>query len=62
MELTTKARLRVLRFEDGGVEPGTEGTINYVGPVPGVGQQIGVKLDDNRTVVLVVGSDEFELI
>jgi hypothetical protein len=44
------------------IEPGSEGTVNYVGRFPGEGQQIGVDWDSGRTLMLVVGEDEFELV
>lgn len=58
------ARVRLLSMPDdpNPLEPGSEGTINYVGNLPGEGQQIGVDWDNGRTLMLIVGVDEFELV
>lgn len=58
------ARVRLLSMPDDPdpIEPGSEGTINYVGKFPGEGQQIGVDWDNGRTLMLIVGVDDFELV
>lgn len=64
MDLIVGARVRLLSMSDDPdpIEPGSEGTINYVGTFPGDGQQIGVKWDSGRTLMLIVGEDKFELV
>lgn len=44
------------------IPSGTQGTVNYVGKFPGEGQQIGVKWDNGRTLMVIVGVDEFRLL
>jgi hypothetical protein len=64
MDLTVGARVRLLSMpnDPNPIEPGSEGTINYVGKFPGEGQQIGVDWDSGRTLMLIVGEDDFELV
>ena len=58
------ARVRLLNMPDdpNPLPEGSEGTVNYVGKFPGEGQQIGVKWDNGRTLMLIVGVDDFEVI
>lgn len=42
--------------------PGSRGTVNYVGKRGGMGQQIGVKWDNGRTLMLVNGTDRFRIL
>lgn len=44
------------------IPAGAQGTVNYVGKFPGLGQQIGVKWDNNRTLMLINGVDEFKVL
>lgn len=41
------------------IEPGSLGTVTHVSPGP---QQIGVKWDSGRTLMLVAGTDKFEIV
>ena len=58
------ARVRLLSMPDDPdpIPAGTEGEVNYVGKFPGEGQQIGVDWDNGRTLMLIVGVDDFELV
>lgn len=64
MELIKGARVRLLSMPDDPdpLPAGSEGTINYVGKFPGEGQQIGVDWDNGRTLMLIVGVDDFEVL
>ena len=64
MDYEKGARVRLINMPDDPdpIEPGSEGTINYVGSVGGFGQQIGVKWDSGRTLMLIVGVDDFEVL
>lgn len=44
------------------IPPGTQGTVNYVGRFAGEGQQIGVKWDNDRTLMLINGVDIFKVL
>lgn len=54
-------RVRLIHMPDDPdpIPEGSEGEINYVGQVSGFGQQIGVKWDSGRTLMLIVGVDKF---
>lgn len=54
-------RLRLLEMPNDPcpIEPGSLGTVTYVSPGP---QQIGVKWDSGRTLMLVAGVDKFEIV
>ena len=64
MDYEKGSRVRLINMPDDPdpIEPGSEGTINYVGRVSGFGQQIGVKWDSGRTLMLIVGVDDFEVL
>lgn len=62
VEIGSRIRLLYMGNDPDPVPPGTEGVVNYVGPVCSIGQQIGVKWDDGRTLMLIVGEDRFELV
>ncbi len=44
------------------IAPGTKGTVNYVGKVATLGQQIGVLWEDGSTLMLVNGTDRFRIL
>jgi hypothetical protein len=57
-------RIRLISMEDDPqpVEPGTEGTVTSISDLGRDGQVVGVKWDNGRTLNVIPGADEYEII
>lgn len=57
-------RIELVRMDDDPdpIPAGTQGVVNYVGSLGGTGQQIGVKWDNGRTLMLIHGVDEYKVL